>query len=104
MRRPILPSGVFLTICPLSANFTQIPPPSIHPSINQSPMPPSLQLTTWNPTPANASSIPGGPVDYASKHWSGLISDYYGARATLVLQQAQADATAKQVCACERAV
>ena len=58
------------------------------------------QLTTWNPTPANATNIPGGPVDYASKHWSGLISDYYSVRASLVLQQAQADALANQVYTC----
>ena len=40
-----------------------------------------VQITTWNPTPNNADAIPGGPNDYASKHWSGLISDYYAARA-----------------------
>jgi hypothetical protein len=28
------------------------------------------QLTTWNPT-AKGQPIPGGPVDYASKHWCG---------------------------------
>ena len=28
------------------------------------------QLTTWNPTPKDG-GIPGGPIDYASKHWSG---------------------------------
>lgn len=33
------------------------------------------QLTTWNPTPKGAAVIPGGPIDYASKHWSGLIND-----------------------------
>lgn len=26
------------------------------------------QLTTWNPTPKGG-AIPGGPIDYASKHW-----------------------------------
>ena len=52
------------------------------------------QLTTWNPTPQNASKIPDGPVDYASKHWSGLVADYYGARAQLVLKQALSDAAA----------
>ena len=52
------------------------------------------QLTTWNPTPAGAPVIPGGPIDYASKHWSGLISGYYQARASLVLTQALADAAA----------
>jgi len=47
-----------------------------------------VQLSTWNPTPESAKKIPGGPIDYASKHWSGLIKDYYGARASLLLQQA----------------
>lgn len=55
-----------------------------------------MQLTTWNPTPANASAIPSGPVDYASKHWSGLIADYYAARAFRVLEQALLDAGAKR--------
>ena len=39
-----------------------------------------VQLTTWNPTPKSAVSIPSGPIDYASKHWSGLIKDYYAER------------------------
>ena len=51
------------------------------------------QLTTWNPTPKGG-AIPGGPIDYASKHWSGLIRDYYAARVTLVMQQALKDAAA----------
>ena len=51
------------------------------------------QLTTWNPTPLGK-AIPGGPIDYASKHWSGLIRDYYGARVTLVMKQALSDAAA----------
>lgn len=46
------------------------------------------QLTTWNPTPNHSAYVPGGPVDYAAKHWSGLIKDYYGGRATLLLRQA----------------
>ena len=54
------------------------------------------QLTTWNPTPANAPVIPSGPIDYASKHWNGLISDYYAARAKLVWRQALTDAAAGQ--------
>ena len=45
-------------------------------------------------TPANATSIPGGPIDYASKHWSGLVADYYGVRAKLTLEQALKDAAA----------
>merc|ERR1712216_745110 len=52
-----------------------------------------LQLTTWNPT-GKGQKIPGGPIDYASKHWSGLIKDYYGYRVTLVMEQALTDAAA----------
>jgi alpha-N-acetylglucosaminidase len=54
------------------------------------------QLTTWNPVPMNATKIPGGPIDYASKHWSGLISDYYYVRAAKVLAQALSDASKGQ--------
>ena len=39
-----------------------------------------VQITTWNPTPMNASVVPSGPIDYASKHWNGLIRDYYSER------------------------
>lgn len=53
-----------------------------------------VQLTTWNPTPANASAIPGGPIDYASKHWNGLIGDYYAARAQGLLKLGLAAAAA----------
>jgi alpha-N-acetylglucosaminidase len=52
------------------------------------------QLTTWNPTPIHSASVPGGPVDYAAKHWSGLIKDYYGRRADLLLRQALKDENA----------
>jgi hypothetical protein len=45
-----------------------------------------VQLTTWNPTPKGATKIPDGPVDYASKHWSGLIKDYYATRAEGILK------------------
>ena len=55
-----------------------------------------VQLTTWNPTLKNDTSIPGGPIDYASKHWSGLISGYYAARATILQKQALKDASLKQ--------
>eukprot|EP00943_MAST-04B_sp_MAST-4B-sp1_P005917 g5917.t1 len=51
-----------------------------------------VQLTTWNPTNSSALKIPSGPVDYASKHWSGLIADYYGVRASLLLKQALVNA------------
>lgn len=54
------------------------------------------QLTTWIPTPEGATSKPDGPDDYASKHWSGLISDYYRARAIGFLDQALLDASAGQ--------
>lgn len=37
---------------------------------------------------AGAAAVPGGPIDYASKHWSGLIRDYYAHRVALVTQQA----------------
>ena len=49
------------------------------------------QLTTWNPTPYNANRVPGGPVDYAAKHWSGLIKSYYAKRASIMLKQALND-------------
>lgn len=52
-----------------------------------------VQLSTWNPTPKSAKKIPKGPNDYASKHWSGLVKDYYGVRASLLLQQALKDAS-----------
>jgi hypothetical protein len=33
--------------------------------------------------------VPGGPVDYAAKHWSGLlIRDYYAERISQVLAEA----------------
>ena len=53
-----------------------------------------VQLTTWNPTPKGAAKIPAGPIDYASKHWSGLVKDYYGKRIQLVTAQAIKDAQA----------
>lgn len=54
------------------------------------------QLTTWNPVPYGAAQIPGGPIDYASKHWSGLIKDYYAARAQGILGIALDSANAGQ--------
>jgi len=40
-----------------------------------------VQLTTWNPTKPNASSVvKDGPIDYAAKHWAGLVGDYYAER------------------------
>lgn len=55
-----------------------------------------VQLTTWNPTTKDDIKIPGGPIDYAGKHWSGLIRDYYAVRAQLLLQQATLDASKGQ--------
>lgn len=52
------------------------------------------QLTTWNPTAKNSAVIPGGPIDYAAKHWSGLIKDYYVPRATLLMKQGLKDQAA----------
>lgn len=49
------------------------------------------QVTTWNPTPYNTDRVPGGPIDYASKHWSGLIEGYYVKRAKILLKQALKD-------------
>ena len=46
------------------------------------------QITTWNPTYPGATAIPGGPIDYASKHWSGLVSGYYASRADMALRMA----------------
>ena len=51
-----------------------------------------VQLTTWNPTPKAATEYVSGPVDYASKHWSGLISSYYAPRVDKIVQQAVLDA------------
>merc|ERR1711957_613630 len=55
-----------------------------------------VQLTTWNPTLKDAAKIPGATwlQDYAGKHWSGLIRDYYAVRARLLLDQALSDADA----------
>ena len=49
------------------------------------------QITTWNPTPYDANEVPGGPLDYAAKHWSGLVREYYAKRAILLLEQALRD-------------
>uniref|UniRef100_A0A7S4MND2 Alpha-N-acetylglucosaminidase C-terminal domain-containing protein n=1 Tax=Odontella aurita TaxID=265563 RepID=A0A7S4MND2_9STRA len=55
------------------------------------------QLTTWKPTPVDAASIPDGPIiDYAGKHWNGLIRDYYARRAELTLELALNDDAARR--------
>jgi hypothetical protein len=51
------------------------------------------QITTWNPTRSHDLSVPPGPIDYASKHWSGLIRDYYAQRVQLITEQALMDAS-----------
>ena len=51
-----------------------------------------VQLTTWKPTPKNATKYVSGPEDYASKHWSGLLGGYYAPRVEKITQQAVADA------------
>jgi alpha-N-acetylglucosaminidase len=48
------------------------------------------QVTTWKPTPKNGPI--GEPEDYARKHWSGLVSDYYATRVDLFTKQALLDA------------
>ena len=55
------------------------------------------QITTWNPTPKDNPRVVGGPVDYAAKHWSGLISDYYVRRANILLGRALHDEVAGNV-------
>ena len=49
------------------------------------------QITTWNPTSKADIKIPAGPIDYAGKHWNGLIKDYYAERSHITLQQALRD-------------
>lgn len=44
-----------------------------------------------NPTPRLAPEIPGGPIDYASKHWHGLIAPYYTKRIEILLNRALID-------------
>eukprot|EP00756_Hemistasia_phaeocysticola_P064325 Hpha_TRINITY_DN7710_c0_g1::TRINITY_DN7710_c0_g1_i1::g.85521::m.85521/K01205/NAGLU; alpha-N-acetylglucosaminidase len=55
------------------------------------------QITTWNPTTKEATAVPGGPIDYASKHWSGLIRDYYAERASRMVNVALSSAAAGKV-------
>lgn len=55
------------------------------------------QITTWNPVQqANASKIPSGPIDYAAKHWSGLVREYYAGRISVLQTQALEDAARQQ--------
>lgn len=50
-----------------------------------------VQITTWDPTPAGAAKPGKETVDYASKHWSGLIRDYYAKRVKITAHQAELD-------------
>ena len=50
-----------------------------------------VQITTWDPTPLGAAKPGKETVDYASKHWSGLIRDYYVNRVKITAQQAKLD-------------
>merc|ERR1711924_264871 len=54
-----------------------------------------VQLTTWYPT-AKDGPMPLRDADYARKHLSPLIKDYYARRAELLLAQALADAAASK--------
>ena len=54
------------------------------------------QLTTWKPVPLGATREPRGPIDYASKHWSGLLSGYYADRAKALVRAAKVAASAGQ--------
>lgn len=53
-----------------------------------------VQITTWDPTPRGAAKPGKETVDYASKHWSGLIRDYYATRVKLTARQAKLDNSA----------
>eukprot|EP00931_Biecheleriopsis_adriatica_P107286 TRINITY_DN81631_c0_g1_i1.p1 TRINITY_DN81631_c0_g1~~TRINITY_DN81631_c0_g1_i1.p1 ORF type:complete len:453 (+),score=52.87 TRINITY_DN81631_c0_g1_i1:49-1359(+) len=55
-----------------------------------------VQITSWNPTPKGARHVPGGPIDYASKHWNGLIGGYYKERAKRIMDMAIVAAKNKQ--------
>ena len=53
------------------------------------------QLTTWYPT-TKGEPMPLRDSDYARKHWSPLIKDYYARRAAMLLAQALVDAEASK--------
>ena len=64
-------------------------------------------LSAGDPTPKDAAKPGKETVDYASKHWAGLIKDYYAERVKVVQRQAMyeppsrfhARATASLACA-----
>ena len=45
-------------------------------------------LSAGDPTPKDAAKPGKETVDYASKHWAGLIKDYYAERVKVVQRQA----------------
>merc|ERR1712151_1081238 len=51
-----------------------------------------VQITTWDPTRKGAAKPGKETVDYADKHWSGLVGDYYKNRVKGVMMQALRDA------------
>eukprot|EP00927_Polykrikos_kofoidii_P006951 TRINITY_DN1282_c0_g2_i1.p1 TRINITY_DN1282_c0_g2~~TRINITY_DN1282_c0_g2_i1.p1 ORF type:complete len:848 (-),score=115.97 TRINITY_DN1282_c0_g2_i1:42-2261(-) len=56
------------------------------------------QITTWLPAKLDMTAWPfDTPLDYAAKHWSGLIKDYYAARVHVVAAQALKDASVGKV-------
>ena len=48
----------------------------------------SSVAVTGDPTPKDAAKPGKETVDYASKHWAGLIKDYYAERVKVVQRQA----------------
>ena len=64
-------------------------------------------LSAGDPTPKDAAKPGKETVDYASKHWAGLIKDYYAERVKVVQRQAMCEppsrfharATASLACA-----
>ena len=49
----------------------------------------NVQITTWDPTPKGSAKPGRETVDYASKHWAGLIKDYYARRVSIASAQAK---------------
>ncbi len=54
----------------------------------------NVQITTWDPTPKGSAKPGRETVDYASKHWAGLIRDYYARRVSITSAQAKLDSAA----------
>ena len=65
-----------------------------------------VQITTWDPTPKDAAKPGKDTVDYANKHWAGLIGDYYASRVAVVRDlalKAAAEGVALDAAAVDRA-